>query len=525
MSTVDASAAPSHLRRAAIGMGAWTAVSRLAGFGRVLVIAAVLGTTYLGNAFQGANSFSNVLFELLAAGALSAVLVPTFVRLLAGGDPHEVERQAGSLLGLALVGLGVVSVAGMLAAPWLADLLTSGVDDPAVRARQSDLMAFLLVLFVPQVLLYAWGAIATALLHASRRFAVTGAAPIANTVVMVALLLVFRGVSGGDASLDLSTGERWLLGAAGTLGVAGFVGVLVSAVHRAGIRLRPRSPRTAGPALRGLLAHSAWGIALHTVAGLLLGTAIVVGGRVEGGVVAYQVAFVFFLAPYAVLAQPVHTAVLPELAEEDAAADPRRFGARLRWATETMTVLLVPVTAAFLVFARPAMEVVAFGAARDGTDLLAAGVAALGAGLLPYAVFLLFARACYALGDSRTPALVALGAGAVGVVAMVVLAGMVDGAAVVAALGAGHGLAYLVGALGLAAVVQHRTGVLAWPRSFLPAAGLSAAAGTAAWLALEAWDWSGRAGALLAGCVVGGAAALAYLTAWRVLRPGRGAVA
>ena len=43
---------------------------------------AVLGTTFLGNAFQSANSLSNVLFELLAAGALSAVLVPTFVKLL-----------------------------------------------------------------------------------------------------------------------------------------------------------------------------------------------------------------------------------------------------------------------------------------------------------------------------------------------------------------------------------------------------------------------------------------------------------
>ena len=49
------------------------------GFVRVLVVAAILGTTYLGNAYQSSNSVSNVLFELVAAGALSAVLVPTFV--------------------------------------------------------------------------------------------------------------------------------------------------------------------------------------------------------------------------------------------------------------------------------------------------------------------------------------------------------------------------------------------------------------------------------------------------------------
>ena len=56
---------------------------------RVLVVAAVLGTTYLGNAFQSANSVSNVLFELLAAGALSAVLVPTFVELLDRERPRR----------------------------------------------------------------------------------------------------------------------------------------------------------------------------------------------------------------------------------------------------------------------------------------------------------------------------------------------------------------------------------------------------------------------------------------------------
>ena len=51
--------------RSATGMGAAAAASRVIGGGRVLVIAAVLGTTYLGNAFQGANTVSNLLFELL----------------------------------------------------------------------------------------------------------------------------------------------------------------------------------------------------------------------------------------------------------------------------------------------------------------------------------------------------------------------------------------------------------------------------------------------------------------------------
>ena len=84
------------------------------------MIAAVLGTTYLGNTYQSSNAVSNVLFELLAAGALSAVLVPTFVTHLDRGDQAEAERLAGRLLGIALLVLGRSSIVGIVAAPWIA---------------------------------------------------------------------------------------------------------------------------------------------------------------------------------------------------------------------------------------------------------------------------------------------------------------------------------------------------------------------------------------------------------------------
>ncbi|MGH9033293.1 MAG: lipid II flippase MurJ, partial [Acidimicrobiia bacterium] len=177
--------------RAAAGMGVATAVSRAFGFVRVLVIAAVLGTTYLGNAYQASNSFSNVLFELLAAGALSAVLVPTFVALLDGGNEPEAERLAGNVLGRALVWLGAVAVIGVVAAPWIARFLMSGADE-AVRARQEDLSTFLLRFFIPQILLYALGTVSVAALYAKRRFVVTAVAPIGLTVTVVSALIVFR---------------------------------------------------------------------------------------------------------------------------------------------------------------------------------------------------------------------------------------------------------------------------------------------------------------------------------------------
>src|SRR5690242_8540251 len=164
-----------------------TFASRSIGFVRVWAIAAVLGTTYLGNTFQASNSVSNVLFELVAAGALSAVLVPTFVAHLARNDRAEVERLAGGLLGLATIVLGTLSILGVIFAPLLARVLTAGAA-PAVAEQQRELATFLLRFFVPQLALYGWGAIATALLYAERKFIPTAAAPIGNTIVTVAAL-------------------------------------------------------------------------------------------------------------------------------------------------------------------------------------------------------------------------------------------------------------------------------------------------------------------------------------------------
>ena len=86
-------------------MAALTVVSRVTGFVRILVVAAVLGTTFLGNTYQSANSVPNILFELIAAGVLQAVLVPALVPHLDRGDRAEAEHIAGSVLGLASVAM------------------------------------------------------------------------------------------------------------------------------------------------------------------------------------------------------------------------------------------------------------------------------------------------------------------------------------------------------------------------------------------------------------------------------------
>ena len=466
--------------RAAAGMGAVTAASRVLGFARVLVVLVVLGTTSLGNAFNSANLLSNVLFELLAAGALSAVLVPTFVHLLETGDRTGAEEVAGGVLGVALAGLGAVAAIGVVAAPMLARLLTIGVD-PADAAAQRDLVTFLLRFFLPQVVLYAAGTIATAVLYSLRRFAITAAAPIGNTVVMVAGLVAFRLAAGTDPGLDLSTGERMLLVAAGTGGVCAFVGSLLIACRRAGFSLRPRW-RFTDPRVRTLLTHSGWGVALHTVGGMLLGAAVIAGTSIEGGVVAYHSAWVFFLAPYGILAQPIHTAVLPELVSEARRDGLGQVAASLRWAQERMALFVLPVSAGMIALALPGMRLLQYGEVTDeGPALLAAALAGLSVGLYPYGVFLLLARGYYSLDDSRTPGLVALACGVAGVAIMVVGSVLVDGTARIAVLGLAHSASYGVGAIVLARGLSRRTDASLWSPVIGRMAAVATLAGTAAW--------------------------------------------
>ncbi len=474
--------------RSAAGMGVAAAVSRGFGAIRVLAIAAILGTTYLGNGFQSSNTVSNVLFELLAAGALSAVLVPTFVGLLDHEDKKGAETLASELLGLATLILGAVAVVGVVAAPWLSKVLTSAVDDPQVAASQRNLTTFLLWFFIPQVVLYGLGAIATAVLNAQRSFIVPAMAPIGNTIVMVGFLIVFRYVAGSDPGLDLSMGERLLLAGGGTLGVVAFVAIPTFAVLRGGFRLRLRFSRS-HEGLRRLLKLSGWASLQHGFAALLLGAAIIAGGGVEGGVVAYQVGWYFFLAPYGIIAQPIHTTILPELVADNLAGDLKAFKASVRWSLDSMCVLLLPLTALCAALSVPAMSILAFGSAdvSNGIEMLSVSLAALGLGLLPYGAFFLLARVFYVYDDSRTPAMAGAAAAAVGVTMMALAAVFAGGTNLVMLLGLAHSCAFLVGSLVLAVALRRRVGSWVLPSLFGRSLACSAIAGVVGWACYEQW--------------------------------------
>ena len=146
-------------------VGALTLLSRLTGFARVLVVTAVLGRGVLGDTYETANTVPNLLFELFAAGALQAVLVPAMVDVLDRDGRTAADRVAGAVLGALASPVERRDVMAAVAAPWIMRALTASTD-AAIHDAKVELGTLLLWFFLPQVLFYAIGLVATAVLNA-----------------------------------------------------------------------------------------------------------------------------------------------------------------------------------------------------------------------------------------------------------------------------------------------------------------------------------------------------------------------
>lgn len=508
---------------AAARVGAANLASRLTGLARVVAVGAALGTTFAGNTYQTANLVSNVLFELLAAGLLSSVLVPPLVRRAQDGDPEGVERLAGAALGIGLAAMGAVTVVGLALRPWLMRALTLAVEDPGVREREVALGSYLLVAFIPQVVLYAVGSVATAALHARQRFTAAALAPVANNLIVIATMGAFWALSRhARPGLDLSTAQRLVLGMGTTAGVLAMTLVPVVALRRGGFRLRPRWDPGC-PDLRRLARDGAWAAVGLAMAQVLVAATLVLANRVEGGVIAYHIAFQAFLLPFALLAHPILTTIYPRLAAAAAKATSKAtwddFARLLAGGSRALLTLVVPVSMVVAAVAGLGAGAFQVGALDEaGARLVGQALAAYSLGLAGYAGLHYLTRALYAAGDTRTPALVLVGVAVAGTALMAAGAGLADGSGRLVAIGLAHSAAVLGGTAVLGAALRRKLAVPWFPWAAAGrSAGLAALAGGVAWAGASAAPGHGRTGAALS-LVLGATAGLgAYLTGQRLL--------
>jgi len=435
-----------RLARSTATISALTLMSRMTGFARIFVLAAVIGPTYLGNTYQTANSVPNLVFELFAAGALQAVLVPELIDVVARRGRAEGQRVAGLVLGGLLVVFGLAVVVGVVVAPLVARLLFAGAA-PAVAADQVWLGTVLLWIFLPQVLFYAGGMVATAVLNADDRFAVPAFAPVLNNLVVIAAYLAFwRLRDGAPPTLDLSVAEVAVLAGGTTLGVVAFTSAPIVAAVRAGLLHRPVFARR-DPDVRRLAHTGAWAGAFLGLIQVLLVVALVLGNTIEGGGTIYQLGFTYFLLPHALVAVPLLTALYPSLSRAVQGGDDASYRVLVRGGLHATWVFVLPAVVALVALAEPIARLTLFGKSASAIDAVAATMAAFAPGLAPYGLFLLLTRATYARGDARRPTVVHLWAAGVGIAGMALATAMLHGDARIAGLAGAHSVAYVVAAL------------------------------------------------------------------------------
>lgn len=514
-----------------------TVLARVVGFGRLYVFSQTVGDSCLGSAYQTANLVPNVVFEVVAGGALASVLVPVLTGPLGRGDRDRASRTASaaltwSVLGLAAVALLLVPLTGLVGRALAGGRTADGCADVGTTT------ALLLLVFLPQIPLYGVAVVLAGALQAQRRFLAPALAPLLSSLVVAAGYVGYRALApaGVENRLAEVPGGALAMLAGGTT-----AGVLVLALGhlpalRSGIRWRPtlRFPAEDGRTVRAL--------ALAGVAALVAQQATMVGITVlanhvggPGTVPLWSYAWAMFLLPYAVLAVPVATSAFPGLTEA-AAQGPERLADEVGRAVRLVLVVSAAGAAVLAGTALPVAWVLVLGPAGSGRpDDLAAGLVAFAPGLLGYGLLAVLSRALYAAGAGRAAA-TGTAVGWVGaLLADLVLVPLAGPAHAVTAIGAGNSVGMTLAGLVLLRATVRVTGRPALdrvPRGVLSALAVLVVGGAAGWLVVLALAAHGVPENLLAGVLAAGAAGAAGLGVLAVadrpafravttLRPGR----
>ncbi|WP_434739268.1 murein biosynthesis integral membrane protein MurJ [Micromonospora sp. SH-82] len=424
-----------------------TVFSRLAGFGRTAVFTWVVELSDLGGMYVVANWVPNIIFEIVAGGAMASLVVPLLAGAVAAGDRRSVAATTGALLTWTLTLLVPLAV---LVAVFADPIIAAVGDRPS--APESDAGARMLRVFAPQLPLYGIGIVLTGVLQAHRRFAWPVIAPLLSSLTVIVVYLVFGATEGRGASVaEVGRGGELVLSAGTTLGVVVLSLSLLVPLRRLG--LRPRFgyafPPDARARIGGLAVAGAVTVTAQQVA-LLVALNRVSGGP-TGSPQVFNLAQTMYLLPWAVLAVPLAVAAYPTLAAASAGGD--EAGYRRTLASTTRGVLLFSFLGAAALVGTAAPVARFFYPEQPAAT--AAAIVGFAPGLVGYGLFAVLSRALYARGDTR-PATVAITLGWLAVpVAAVPLAALLPTADRVLAVTLANSLGMLLlGGLLLAAVAR-----------------------------------------------------------------------
>ena len=382
---------------AAISIAGVTAVARLVGFGRTVTFARIVGPTCLGDTYVTSNTVPNILFEVVAGGALASLVVPVLAGPAARGDRDEAGRTASALMSWALLVAVPVTVAGVLLARPIVGALIGSVAHDCDRHAELVVGTRMLLVFMPQVVLYALCVVLTGVLQAHRRFLGPAFAPLLSSLVVIGAYLVFGSINAGTDIAGLPLRAELVLSVGTTLGVAALALPLLWPASRLGLRWRPtlRFPQAIGRRVAGLAAAGAL-----TLIAQQASVAVVVrlaNGGASGTLVLYNLAWAVFLVPWAVVSVPVAISAFPRLSARADAGDEAAYAAATAAGLRVVLLTTAAAVAAVAAAADPVARVLAFRVPGNAdTTALAFALAVFAPGLLGYGLVAYLGRALYA---------------------------------------------------------------------------------------------------------------------------------
>ena len=363
--------------------------SRLLGWVRLIVLLAAFGADGRLDPYLAAFKVPDIIYQLIAAGPLSSVLVPLIVRLRTEGDSARAHRMISAVfLIFGLLAL-VVALLALLLASGVAELLAPGID---VAAQEE--VAQLSRILAPSSVGLGIVAVASVWSAASERFIASSVGPLLYNLSVI-LFTLFGASALGTMAPAVGT----------VVGAALFAVIALLDARAGGLRLvRPsfgdpllmRALRSLAPRIGGLLV-------IQVVLTGLIAAASTLGA---GSITAWSYALSLVQLPLAMVAGSIGTALLP------VAARVLQTEGRVGLARITHTTLgaalwmLIPVALLGALFAAdPARLVLGLDAASAVGTLLAAALTLLLLSLPIQGITSVATRLCYGTGDTTGPVL------------------------------------------------------------------------------------------------------------------------
>lgn len=379
-------------------MGAMV-LSQLVGLLANILTGAAFGTALESDAFFAANRVPEILFNLVAGGALASAFVPVFTGLLTRGERPAAWKLASSIANCVLVILSTLALLGAIFAPQVVRYLLApgwSATNPAKEALAIELLRIQL----PSAAIFGISGLVMGILNAHQSFLIPALAPAMYKLGWIFGLIVFTPALGVH-------GLAWgvLLGSALHLGVQ-----LPALLRLAGRRYLPTFGLE-NPDLREVL--RLMGPRLISVAvtqlNFLLNTYLAsLPSMPEGSYTGLSLAFPLMIMPQAALAQSVATAALPTFSAQAARGKLDELRASFAATARGLLLLSLPASLGLILLRVPLVRLIYERGEFDvrSTELVAWALLWFAAGLVGHSVLEVVTRAFFALKDTRTPTIV-----------------------------------------------------------------------------------------------------------------------